>query len=89
MRKNESTERFKNLKELMLHLIEGGVITNLDDSCPECGVFLDQDGTLQWVIEGEDEEQRPTYVADLSFGNKQATQFRPLPINLMIKALRK
>lgn len=29
---------FKNMQELMTHLINGGAITNMDDSCPDCWV---------------------------------------------------
>lgn len=29
---------FLNMKELMKHLLQGGAITNLDDSCKDCWV---------------------------------------------------
>lgn len=31
---------FQNMEQLMKHLLNGGAITNLDDSCRECWVAL-------------------------------------------------
>ena len=73
MRKFESTERFNNLREVLEHLVSGGVVTNMDDSCPGCGVFLDDDGQLKFI-----ETIVDFPLADCSFNNNSATGFRPL-----------
>jgi len=80
----ESTERFTNLKDLLNHLTKGGVVTNMDDSCPGCGVFLDDDGVLRYI---ETVEEYPE--SSGAFSNKTAGDYRPLPTRLIVKHLQK
>ncbi len=84
MKKFESTERFTNLKDLLKHLVSGGVITNMDDSCPGCGVFLDDDGVLRYI---ETVKEYPE--ASVTFSNEKAGDYRPLPTRLIVKHLQK
>ena len=84
MKQFESTERFTNLKDLLTHLANGGVVTNMDDSCPGCGVFLDDDGVLKYI---ETVEEYPT--ADFKLSNERAGDFRILPERLIVKELRR
>ena len=82
--KYESTERFTNLKDLLNHLTKGGVVTNMDDSCPSCGVFLDDDGVLRFIASDEEYPE-----ANSTFSNKTAGDYRPLPTRLIVKYLQK
>jgi len=84
LRKFESTERFTNLRDLLTHLVNGGVVTNMDDSCPGCGVFLDDDGVLKYI---ETVDEYPT--ADFKLSNETAGDYRILPERLIVKHLRK
>lgn len=59
---------FKNMQELMNHLVSGGAITNMDDSCPDCWVSLYQ-GNLCYP----DRTEPVTNLGD-------PTHWRPVPV---------
>lgn len=61
-------KNFTNMQELMTHLLNGGAITNLDDSCPDCWVSFFQ-GNLCYP-------DRAEFVTDL--GDPQS--WRPVPV---------
>jgi hypothetical protein len=59
---------FKNMKELMTHLMNGGAITNLDDSCKDCWISF-YEGNLHYP-------DKTTPVTNI--GNPK--NWRPVPI---------
>ncbi len=58
---------FKNMQELMTHLVNGGAITNLDDSCPDCWVSF-YNGELRFPTREEPFTEL-----------KNPTSWRPVP----------
>lgn len=67
MKHYQQAKFFNNMQELMTHLLNGGAITNMDDSCPDCWVSF-YDGNLHYP-------DRKEPVVDL--GNP--TSWRPVP----------
>lgn len=59
---------FKNMEELLGHLVSGGAITNLDDSCKDCWLSL-HDGELRFPNHTKN-------ITDLG----DPTQYRPVPV---------
>lgn len=70
-----STENFKNMEELMKHLLSGGAITNLDDSCKNAWVSF-YNGNLCYP----DREEPVTNLYD-------PTSWRPVPVKWLTDKL--
>ncbi len=68
MKHYKTNNFFNNMEELMAHLLNGGAITNLDDSCPNCWVSF-YNGNLHYP-------DRQEAVVDLG----SPTSWRPVPV---------
>lgn len=69
---------FKNMEELMNHLVSGGAITNLDDSCKEC-----------WLSLYEGELRFPNVIRPFDQGIGEAQDWRPVPMKWLTDSIHK
>lgn len=72
-----TTSNFTNMKDLMAHLLSGGAITNMDDSCPNCWVSFYQ-GNLHYP-----DKEEPL----INLGNP--TSWKPVPIQWLTNNIHK
>lgn len=68
---------FQNMQELMNHLLNGGAITNLDDSCKDCWVSF-YNGNLHYP----DRDDVVTNLGD-------AKNWRPVPTQWLTSRIHK
>lgn len=66
---------FSNMQELMTHLINGGAITNMDDSCTECWISFYK-GNLCYP-------DREEPVTDL----RNPQSYRPVPVEWLTERI--
>ena len=68
---------FKNMKELMIHVLNGGAITNMDDSCKDCWISL-YNGNLHYP----DREEPVVNLYD-------PTKWKPVPMEWITDRIHK